>query len=145
VTVEIDWDSTHDSLDLVYTGRIDEAPVAMQHVGSTYNTLRIQHIGTVYEVKVESELEHKLAAHMPVVKKRDLANLLVSPMPGKVISINVQPGDKVALGQQVAVVEAMKMQNILRSPKDGIVSKVLVVPGVDVAVDQVLVEFQKDE
>ena len=43
--------------------------------------------------------------------KEDMSGKLLSPMPGTVISVDVQVGDMVAEGQTVAVVEAMKMQN----------------------------------
>ena len=48
---------------------------------------------------------------MPEKPKEDMSGKLLSPMPGTVISVDVQVGDMVAEGQTVAVVEAMKMQN----------------------------------
>ena len=50
-------------------------------------------------------------AMMPEKPKEDLSSKLLSPMPGTVVSINVEVGDSVLAGQSVAVVEAMKMQN----------------------------------
>ena len=47
----------------------------------------------------------------PVV---DTSSMVLSPMPGKLISYAVEEGDTVELGQELCVVEAMKMQNILR-------------------------------
>jgi propionyl-CoA carboxylase alpha chain len=51
-----------------------------------------------------------------------VSKMLVSPMPGLLVSVSVEEGDEVQPGQQIAVVEAMKMQNILRAEKKGIVS-----------------------
>jgi biotin carboxyl carrier protein len=54
---------------------------------------------------------------------------IVAPMPGKVVRILVQQGEKVDAGQGMLVVEAMKMQNEIRSPKTGTVEKLLVTEG----------------
>jgi glutaconyl-CoA decarboxylase len=50
-------------------------------------------------------------------------------MPGKVLSINVEVGDKVKAGQPVLILEAMKMENILNAPSDGTVKEIKVAPG----------------
>lgn len=54
---------------------------------------------------------------------------IVSPMPGKVLKINVSEGDDVKKGQVLMVVEAMKMENNILCPKDGVVDKLLVKEG----------------
>ena len=54
---------------------------------------------------------------------------IVSPMPGKVIKINVKEGKKVKKGDIIMVVEAMKMENNIVAPKDGKVEKINVKAG----------------
>ncbi|NTW26017.1 MAG: biotin/lipoyl-binding protein, partial [Lentimicrobium sp.] len=54
---------------------------------------------------------------------------IVSPMPGRVLKINVSAGDKVTKGQVLMVVEAMKMENNILSPAAGTVDKLLVKEG----------------
>ncbi|MDI3384192.1 acetyl/propionyl/methylcrotonyl-CoA carboxylase subunit alpha [Xenophilus aerolatus] len=54
---------------------------------------------------------------------------LTAPMPGKVVSFAVQPGDKVAKGQALAVMEAMKMEHTIAAPADGTVEELLFAPG----------------
>jgi len=54
---------------------------------------------------------------------------IVSPMPGKIIKINVKKGDKVKKGNVLLIVEAMKMENNIISPKDTVVEKVNVKAG----------------
>ena len=49
---------------------------------------------------------------------------LFSPMPGKVIKVNVTKGDEIVRGKILLVVEAMKMENNIVATKDGIVLKV---------------------
>ena len=54
---------------------------------------------------------------------------IVSPMPGKVIKVNVKEGDEVKKGNVLLIVEAMKMENNIICPKDGVVEKVNVKAG----------------
>jgi acetyl-CoA carboxylase biotin carboxylase subunit len=63
------------------------------------------------------------------------SNNVFSPMPGKVIKINVNEGDEVKKGQNIIVVEAMKMENHIMSTKDGKVLKINVAVG-DMVVSQ---------
>lgn len=70
---------------------------------------------------------------------------VLAPMPGMVLRVEVQEGDRVSAGQGVAIVEAMKMENELRASAEGIVSRVLVREGEAVEKDQVLVELAPPE
>jgi len=54
---------------------------------------------------------------------------IVSPMPGKVLKVNVAEGEAVTKGQVLMVVEAMKMENNILSSKDAVVEKLLVKEG----------------
>ena len=63
---------------------------------------------------------------------------VVAPMPGKVVRVLVEAGDKVEAGQGLLVVEAMKMQNEIRSPKSGTVERLHVKEGQPVNAGDVL-------
>ena len=69
-------------------------------------------------------------------------NVLRSPMPGRVISILVRPGDSVSEGDEICVVEAMKMEQSIRAPRDGVVKSVHVQPMDPVQADDPLVELE---
>ena len=45
-------------------------------------------------------------------------------MPGKIISVNFQPGDEVKEGDVVMILEAMKMEHPLTAPVDGILGSI---------------------
>lgn len=62
-----------------------------------------------------------------------------APMPGNVLKINVNVGDKVASGQTVAILEAMKMENEIASPADGVVASINVSQGDSVNTGDVLI------
>ena len=67
-----------------------------------------------------------------------------SPIPGVIISIAVQPGSHVSIGQEVCVLEAMKMKNIIRAPRDGKLASVHVTNGQIVKHHDLLVEYAED-
>jgi len=54
------------------------------------------------------------------------------PLTGRIISVNVKPGDAVKEGDVLCLLESMKMENPILAPADGTVTKV------DIKVDQVV-------
>ncbi|GKS92673.1 acetyl/propionyl/methylcrotonyl-CoA carboxylase subunit alpha [Acidovorax sp. SUPP2539] len=104
--------------------------------------LRISHNGTQIDAMVLSPLGARLHQLMPYKAPPDLSKFLLSPMPGLLVDVAVQPGQAVQAGEKLAVIEAMKMENILFATQDGIVGKVVAGKGESLAVDQVILEFQ---
>ena len=78
---------------------------------------------------------------MPHKAPPDLSKFLLSPMPGLLVDVAVQPGQKVMAGEKLAVIEAMKMENILVATQDGEVKDVLARRGESLAVDQPIIAF----
>ncbi len=66
---------------------------------------------------------------------------LKAPMPGLIVRVTVQPGDRVDAGQGLVVMEAMKMENELRATAPAIVRAVHAVPGQAVEKGTLLVEL----
>ena len=83
----------------------------------------------------------ELAALMPVKAAADTSKLLLCPMPGLVVSVNVEAGQQVKGGDTLAVVEAMKMENVLTAEQDVTVKKVNARKGDSLALDDVIMEF----
>jgi len=69
---------------------------------------------------------------------------IVSPMPGKVIALNVGNGDIVKAGDRLLVLEAMKMEHRLIAPFDGRVEGVAVEAGAQVAEGMLLLAISRD-
>ena len=67
-----------------------------------------------------------------------------APMPGLVVRVAVETGERVEAGQSVAIVEAMKMENDLKAESAGVVADVRVEAGEAVEKGAVLVEFEAD-
>ena len=76
----------------------------------------------------------------------EMAGGLTAPMPGRVVSVLVEPGQSVREGQAVLVLEAMKMEHTLVAPADGMVEEVRYAPGdlVDEATELVVLAASAD-
>ena len=66
---------------------------------------------------------------------------------GRIVSVNVSPGQQVTAGQVLVIVEAMKMEHVITCAEDGIVTEVRVVADEQVEAGHVLlvVDTGKDE
>ena len=84
----------------------------------------------------------KLNELMPFKPPPDLSRMLLSPMPGLLVGLFAEPGQKVTAGDRLAVIEAMKMENTLVAARDGVVAEVPVQQGDSLAVDQVIIRFE---
>ncbi len=104
--------------------------------------LQVQHNGTRIEALVMSPRMAELHQLMPFKAPPDLSRFVLSPMPGLLVEVSVQPGQKVQAGERVAVIEAMKMENVLFAAQDGVVKKVVAAKGESLTVDQMIVEFE---
>jgi len=120
---------------------VDGAPLVIK-VAPDSNGFRVRHRGAELNVKVLSPRHAELAAHMPVKTPPDTSKLLLCPMPGLIVKIDVEEGQDVQEGQALCTVEAMKMENILRAEKKGVVAKINAGPGDSLAVDDVIMEFE---
>ena len=70
---------------------------------------------------------------------------ILSPMPGKIIAVEVAAGDRVLAGQKLLTLEAMKMEHTLTAPFDGTVAELNAVPGAQVQVEALLARIEADE
>ncbi|HHG74997.1 MAG TPA: oxaloacetate decarboxylase subunit alpha [Persephonella sp.] len=114
--------------------------------------------GTPYFVRVDGRLEETIVqpireievgermetlpyeGGVPAGKRPKAVDVgdISSPMPGKVVSVKVSPGDKVKKGDVLLIVEAMKMENEIHSPINGVVEEVYVREGDQVNPDECL-------
>ena len=120
---------------------VDGAPLVLK-VGKISGGFRIRTRGADLKVHVRTPRQAELAALMPEKLPPDTSKMLLCPMPGLVVKLDVEVGDEVQEGQALCTIEAMKMENILRAEKKGIVSKVNAGAGDSLAVDDVIMEFE---
>jgi propionyl-CoA carboxylase alpha chain len=126
-------------------GTVDGKPFTAQVVRGLPDkplALRIEHDGSRLDALVLTPRTAELHALMPFKAPPDMSRFLLSPMPGLLVDVAVQPGQKVQAGERLALIEAMKMENVLLAASDGVVGKVLAAKGESLAVDQPIVEFE---
>jgi biotin carboxyl carrier protein len=101
--------------------------------------------GERYDVEVVDERTRAIQAMTGQGAAAKGPRPVMAPMPGLVVRVAVEPGDRVEAGQSVVIIEAMKMENDLRAEAGGVVDRVAAVPGQAVEKGAVLVEFRAEE
>ncbi len=139
--IESEWRPGLDRFEARMNGEALTVQVERRGAGA----FRLAHAGHAALYRVLAPRAAALRALMPEKRPPDLSRFLVSPMPGLLVRVSVQPGDRVEAGREVAAVEAMKMENVLRAERDGTVAAVLAEPGASLAVDQPIVEFERPD
>ena len=134
--VETDWTPGQSLM----KATIDGVPAVMKLAPSA-DGWRVRWRGADLTIAVRSPRAAELAALMPIKLPPDTSKFLLCPMPGLVVSINVEEGDEVQEGQALATVEAMKMENVLRAERKSVVTAIKAAPGDSLAVDEVIIEF----
>ncbi|SDW65297.1 biotin carboxyl carrier protein /biotin carboxylase [Ruegeria halocynthiae] len=120
---------------------VDGSPLVLK-AGKVSGGFRIRNRGADLKVHVRTPRQAELARMMPEKLPPDTSKMLLCPMPGLIVKIDVEVGQEVQEGQALCTVEAMKMENILRAEKKGVVSKINAGPGDSLAVDDVIIEFE---
>ena len=111
-------------------------------VGKITHGFRIRSRGADFKVHVRNPRQAELARLMPEKLPPDTSKMLLCPMPGLIVKVDVEVGQEVQEGQPLCTVEAMKMENILRAERTGVVSKINAAAGDSLAVDDVIMEFE---
>ncbi|WP_309091890.1 acetyl/propionyl/methylcrotonyl-CoA carboxylase subunit alpha, partial [Phenylobacterium sp.] len=124
----------------LFRGKLDGQPFTVA-VKPAAEGFMIRHRAATAHVLVLTPRSAELHEKLPPKKAADTSKMVLSPMPGLVVSIDVAAGQEVKTGEVVAVLEAMKMQNIIRAERDGTVKAVNAKSGDSVAADEVLLEF----
>jgi len=125
----------------LFRGTVDGRPMIVK-VDFVRGGARLRYRGADLKAVVRTPRQAELFALMPEKLPPDTSKLLLCPMPGLVVRIEVEVGEEVQEGQTLCTIEAMKMENILRAERKGIVAKVNAGAGDSLAVDAVIMEFE---
>ncbi|MDR1729084.1 MAG: acetyl-CoA carboxylase biotin carboxyl carrier protein subunit [Prevotellaceae bacterium] len=158
-TAEIELLSKEDNqVRLSLDGREYEIDVAMLqdgvysilHDGKSYNaeltssgdrkSYKVNAGFSQYDVRIIDTKAKYLRLKKGVDERQD--DKIVSPMPGKVVSIPVQSGDQLQAGDTVIVIEAMKMQNSYKVSADCTVKEILVNEGDAISSNQLMIRLE---
>jgi propionyl-CoA carboxylase alpha chain len=155
VTVEGGWDITVADSEVVrirsewqvgqgvFTANVNGKTMVVK-IGRDCMVYLLTYAGVVSQLQVLSPTIAKLFDRMPEKRGVDRSHLVLSPMPGLLVSLSVILGQEVRAGEALAVVEAMKMENVLLAERDGVVAKLLAVPGETLTIDQPILEFNSN-
>ena len=136
---DILWKS-RDFFELIYKGKSFKGEIVKRDIENKKLTLKLNH--RVFEIQKKFELDALIAKlGLDKVKVKQLKEL-ESPMPGRILSVQVKAGDHVKVGDPILSLEAMKMENILKSDGEGIVKSVAIKKEEVVDKGQLLIEFE---
>jgi 3-methylcrotonyl-CoA carboxylase alpha subunit len=151
--VEVSWRETGAG---AYLARVFDSTVTAQVLSSSSDgVIRIEIDGVQRafkiaeagdELYVDSFLGSRVIKLAPRHPMRHAATEQASanaPMPGKVLKILVEPGQKVSAGDPLIILEAMKMEHTMRAALAGIVESVLVRDGDVVGPGQLLAQIHE--
>ncbi|MAK65248.1 MAG: acetyl/propionyl-CoA carboxylase subunit alpha [Maricaulis sp.] len=125
----------------LFHAEIDGEEVALVFSDRTEGYV-MRHRGFTATAIVCTPRSAELHVRLPEKEKPDMAKLVVSPMPGLVVTVEVEEGQEVKPGEPLIIVEAMKMENVLRAETDGTIKSVKVEAGNSVAADELMIEFE---
>lgn len=151
---EIDLDNGHETIEITCNQKtrsvrveeidsdrivafIDDRPVTVELV-QTVQGCTLYYQGGIYTLRIEDARTDRTGRGSRSIGAE---KTLRAPMPGIVLSIDVEPGQKVRKGAGLLVIEAMKMENEIRAPFDGEIKKIAVRVGESVNPDQALIYF----
>jgi len=111
------------------------------HVNQDEKTVSIRVNNHVYSVAVKDRYDDLLDALGYNSGSGKKINNIQAPMPGMVLKVIVESGQKIQKGDALIVLEAMKMENVLKAPSDGIIKKIHIMKGDKVEKNQVLMNL----
>ncbi len=98
--------------------------------------------GTLRSITISEPMDQLLASMGLDLKAMQKAEPVKAPMPGMVLKVLVQPGQKIAKGDGLLILEAMKMENVLKASADATVKSINVQERTAVEKGAVLIELE---
>ena len=98
--------------------------------------------GSYFEALVRTQLQERA---FELQKNKNISSKKVNiraPMPGLLLKLKINIGDKIKAGEPLLLLEAMKMENEIRSPIDGVVQKILFKEGQSVEKNSIILTFE---
>ena len=120
----------------------DEVRRVIVKRGSTRGQCTLEVGGYRFQIEALDERTRAIRALAGAATKATGPAHLVAPMPGLIVRVHVQEGDRVQAGQGLVVMEAMKMENELRASAAGTVKRIVATPGTAVEKGATLLELE---
>ncbi len=94
-----------------------------------------------YTVKIANEIDQLIKEMGFTIGSSVKANSIKAPMPGIILSINVEENQEVKEGETLLILEAMKMENAISAPKSGFIKSIYAKSGETVEKGALLIEM----
>lgn len=94
-----------------------------------------------YTVRISNEIDQLIKEMGFTIGSSIKPNSIKAPMPGIILSINVEENQEVKEGETLLILEAMKMENAISAPKDGIIKSIIAKSGETVDKGELLIEM----
>ncbi|MEL6719352.1 MAG: biotin/lipoyl-containing protein [Bacteroidota bacterium] len=95
-----------------------------------------------YQVALSDEYDQLISKMGLTITNSSKVTDIKAPMPGLVLSVEVEVGQEVNKGEALLILEAMKMENVIKSPGEGKVKSITVEKGKAVEKGAILIEFE---
>jgi biotin carboxyl carrier protein len=123
-----------------YKGKVFNGEILTENTENNFLEIKINH--RVFTVRKKGELDDLIASlgmDKPKVKK---LSELKAPMPGRIVSLAIEVGQELEVGDPILSLEAMKMENVLKAEGTGKVKAILIAEQQVVDKGMVLIEFE---
>ena len=100
--------------------------------------------GVWYYFSVETPISYKRRKYLDKNNASSRIEIIIAPMPGKILDIMVEEGSEIKQGEALIILEAMKMQNEIHSNISGKVKKIHIKQNDSVMKDDILIEIEKE-
>lgn len=94
-----------------------------------------------YNVKIFNEIDQLIKEMGFTIGSSIKTNSIKAPMPGIILSVNIEENQEVKEGETLLILEAMKMENAIIAPKDGVVKSIFIKSGETVDKGVLLIEL----
>lgn len=135
----VKWDNDR-FFTIEYKGRVFNGEILDEKTEDNFLQVKINH--RVFNVKKKGALDDlisSLGLDVPKIKK---LKELQAPMPGRIVSLNVEIGQELNVGDEILSLEAMKMENVLKAEGTGKVKAIFVKSQQVVDKGMVMIEFE---
>ncbi len=123
-----------------YKGHVFNGEIVKEDTENNQLEIKINH--RVFHIQKQGPLDELIASlgmDKPKVKK---LKELTAPMPGRIVSLAVEVGQALEVGDEILSLEAMKMENVLKAEGIGVVKSILVKSDQVVDKGAVMIEFE---
>jgi len=137
------WDAQRQPnglISVLYNGKSFTAIVETVDIKNKTLSFRIN--GQRHTVTVKEPIDQLLSSMGMDLKSLQKVEPVKAPMPGMVLKVLVEPGQRINKGDGMLVLEAMKMENILKASADATVKSVKVNERTAVEKGAILIELE---